>query len=54
VADHSIDDLMDAIEAVRILKATTVQHEQILARLAELIEALQARLTRLEGESRAG
>jgi uncharacterized coiled-coil protein SlyX len=47
VADRTIDELLEAIETVQILKETIGEHAQSIARIADRLESLEKRLDTL-------
>jgi hypothetical protein len=48
VPDKTIDELLEAIEAVQILKEALGKHEQLFAKIADKLERLEERLGMLE------
>jgi uncharacterized coiled-coil protein SlyX len=48
VPDKTIDELLEAIETVQILKDTLGKHEQLITRIADRLDAIEERLRRLE------
>lgn len=47
-SNRTIDELLEAIEAVHILKDALGKHEQVITRIADRLERIEARLGRLE------
>ena len=48
MSDKTIDDLLEAIEAVQILKDTLGKHEQLITKITDKLGAIEKRLDALE------
>lgn len=48
MADKTIDELLEAIETVQILKDTLGKHERLITRIADNLDKIDKRLGALE------
>ena len=54
MADRTIDELLDAIETVQILKDTIGKHALLITEILDTLDSIEARLVALETSGAKG